>query len=85
MSTNTVSLRVSDAVAKELAELAASTDRPKAWHLEQALHNYLELHAWQIRHLKKGLADLEAGRLHSHSVALKSFDRLIKNVKRKRK
>jgi predicted transcriptional regulator len=83
MSTQTISMRVNHETASELTELAEATDRPKAWHLEQALKNYLDMHTWQIEHIKKGLADAEAGRLHPHSVAVAKINRMI--AKRKRK
>tara|TARA_R110002072_G_scaffold112918_1_gene242034 strand:+ start:406 stop:669 length:264 start_codon:yes stop_codon:yes gene_type:complete len=47
----------------QLDELAEATDRSKSWHMQQAVEGYLEHQSWQIGHIKKGLADVEAGRV----------------------
>ena len=67
-----------------LARLAAATDRPKTWILERALDAYLEDQLWQIERIKRGIADVEAGRVVSHEKAMAIFDRVVKNVGRKR-
>jgi len=66
--TKTVQLgfRVRPEKAALLDALAASTQRPRAWLLEQALDGYLERQAWQIAHIEAGVADAEAGRVVSH-------------------
>jgi len=64
--TRAISLRLDEERAVRLDELAAATDRPRAWHLERAVDAYLEIQAWQISHIKKGLADADAGRTLSH-------------------
>lgn len=40
-----VSLRISDATAKALEELARTTDRPKTYFIEKALESYLAEYA----------------------------------------
>ena len=64
--TRAISLRVDTAKVKRLERLAAATDRPRSWHLEQALDAYLETQAWQVAHIEHGLADAEAGRTVPH-------------------
>ena len=59
--TQPVTIRINAGKVKDLDELAAATDRPRAWHLEQALDAYLDLQSWQVRHIAKGIAQLEAG------------------------
>lgn len=66
--TKTIQLgfRVHPEKAGLLEELSISTDRPRSWLLEQALDSYLESQAWQIAHIKEGLADADAGRMVPH-------------------
>ena len=64
--TTALSFRVSEDTARAIDELAAATDRPRSWHLEQALAVYLDLQAWQVAKIRKGMADHEAGRVVSH-------------------
>lgn len=40
-----LSVRLSDATAKALEELAKATDRPKTYFIEKALESYLAEHA----------------------------------------
>jgi predicted transcriptional regulator len=59
--TRPVTIRISAGKIEDLDELAAATDRTRAWHVEQALDAYLDLQRWQVRHIAEGLAQLEAG------------------------
>ncbi len=60
-TTQPISVRISADKVEELDELAQVTDRSRAWHVEQALAAYLDLQRWQLRHIQKGLEQLEAG------------------------
>lgn len=57
-----LAFRVSPEKAKRLEELAAATDRPRSWLLEQALDQYLELQAWQVAQTEQAIAEMDAGR-----------------------
>lgn len=59
--TRPVTVRIRASKVDELDELAESTDRTRAWHVEQAVNAYLAVQKWQVRHIAKGLAQLEAG------------------------
>ncbi len=60
-ATQPISIRIGADKVEELDELARATDRSRAWHVEQALAAYLDLQRWQLRHIEKGLDQLEAG------------------------
>ena len=64
--TRAVSFRLPPDKLEVLERLAKATDRPRSWHIEQALNAYLELQAWQIAYIEEGLGDAEAGRLIPH-------------------
>ena len=61
MTTTPVSFRIDREQDELLEKLAEATDRPKSWHLEQALNNYLEVQQWQVRHIQKALDVLHEG------------------------
>ena len=46
--TQAISLRISAEKVGVLERLAKATDRPRSWHIEQALDSYLEVQAWPI-------------------------------------
>ena len=59
--TRPVTIRIGVDKVRLLDDLAEVTDRTRAWHVERALDAYLDLQAWQLRHIGKGLEQLEAG------------------------
>ncbi len=63
MTTTPVSFRIDRAQDRLLEELAEATDRPKSWHLEQALNNYLEVQQWQVGHIQRALDVLNEGKV----------------------
>ena len=42
MATHPTSVRLDDDLAGKLATLSAATDRPKTWHIEQAIRRYVD-------------------------------------------
>ncbi|PHR90871.1 MAG: hypothetical protein COA69_14245 [Robiginitomaculum sp.] len=65
-NSKTVTFRADEHMDHQLEQLATATDRTKSWHVQQAVEVYLELQSWQIGEVRKGLADMEAGRVVSH-------------------
>ncbi|MCH7487808.1 MAG: CopG family ribbon-helix-helix protein [Proteobacteria bacterium] len=65
-SNKPLSFRVDPKKARAIDELAKATDRPRSWHLEQALDAYLEAQAWQVKHVQEGLKELQAGESVAH-------------------
>jgi predicted transcriptional regulator len=61
-----LSFRVSPKKARAIDNLANATDRPRSWHLEQALDAYLEAQAWEVQHVQEGLSELKAGKSVAH-------------------
>lgn len=66
MSAKPLSFRPDPKIGSELRKIAAHSDRPLSWHLEQAVAGYVDLHRWQLAHIEEGIADLDAGRIVSH-------------------
>ena len=58
-----ISFRADEEVNELLDQLVKATDRSKTWHIKEALRKYLDLHAWQVEEIRKGLEDVESGRL----------------------
>ncbi len=66
-----ISVRVSEEMARRLAALAEATDRSKSYVAAQAIEEFLTLQEWQVKAIRKGLAEANAGKLVSHKDALK--------------
>lgn len=52
-------IRLDDETLAKLDALAADTDRSRNWLAAKAIENYVELNAWQIAHIKEGIAQAD--------------------------
>lgn len=73
--TTLISVRVPETVAKRLAALAEATDRSKSYVAAQAIEEFLSLQEWQVKAIRKGVAEAEAGKLADHKEAQKLLGR----------
>ena len=72
MSTEkTISFRADAEKIDALDSLAAAQDRPRSYLINEAITNYIELHAYQDSLVRKGLEDMRKGRVLSHEEVLK--------------
>jgi RHH-type rel operon transcriptional repressor/antitoxin RelB len=77
-ATTTVTVRIPDKLKKRLNKLADATDRSSSWLAAHALEVYVEDQEWQIATIKKGVRDLQEGRVASHKKVarwLRSWDK----------
>ncbi len=56
-----ISVRLDASQRKALDTIAASLDRDRSYVIQEAVRNYLDLHAWQIAHIEEGLRQAGAG------------------------
>ena len=61
-----LSFRVDQMKARAIDKLAKATDRPRSWHLEQALDAYLEVQSWQVERVHQGLKEFQDGETVPH-------------------
>jgi len=72
-----LSIRLEEELAGQLATLATLTDRPKTWHVEQALRDYLAREMQYLEAVGEGIRSEEAGELVEHADAVAELDRII--------
>lgn len=58
---SSVTLNLSDEDSQRLAQLMAETGRSASAIVADALHAYLDVQAWQLEEILKGLAEADAG------------------------
>ncbi len=68
--TTTMTIRLSAEVKARLGRLATDTRRSRSFLAAEAVSAYLDREQAIIEGVKRGLADLEAGRLVSHEAAM---------------
>ena len=75
MSKETISFRIEAGKRAAVDELAAALDRDRSAIINDAIEAYLELHHWQVEHIKRGLAEADSG------VAGTPHDQVFKRVR----
>jgi len=65
--TKSISFRLRTEKVDELESLAKATDRPRSWHIEQALEAYLDVQAWQVAQIEHSVAEMDAGKGIPHA------------------
>jgi RHH-type rel operon transcriptional repressor/antitoxin RelB len=75
MDTNTMTIRLPAKFKSRLARLAKVTERSKSWLAADAIRTYLELQEWQIKEIKSGVKEANAGDFASETEVEAVFTR----------
>jgi predicted transcriptional regulator len=70
-SEKTVSFRARADKIDALDQLAEAEDRPRSYLINEAIANYIELHAYQDALVRKGLEQMRDGRVLTHEALIK--------------
>ena len=71
----TISFRAVAEKIDTLDSLAAAQERSRSYLINQAINNYIELHAYQDALVRKGLEEMRQGRVVSHQEVVKRLKR----------
>ena len=71
----TISFRAAAEKIETLDSLAAAQDRSRSYLINEAIANYIELHAYQDALVRKGLEEMRKGRVVSHAEVVKRLKR----------
>jgi len=71
----TISFRARAERIDALDELAAAQDRPRSYLINEAIANYIELHAYQDTLVRNGLGEARKGRVVGHEEVVKRLRR----------
>ena len=71
----TISFRAVAEKIEALDSLATAQERPRSYLINEAITNYIELHAYQDALVRKGLVEMRKGRVVSHEQVLKRLKR----------
>jgi predicted transcriptional regulator len=67
----TISFRADAGKIEALDSMAAAQRRPRSYLINEAITNYIELHAYQDALVRKGLREMRKGRVVSHDEVVK--------------
>jgi predicted transcriptional regulator len=71
----TISFRAETERINALDLLATAQSRPRSYLINEAISNYIELHAYQDELVHRGLEDMRKGRVVSHDEVIKRLQK----------
>ena len=78
MARETMTVRIQPQTRKALDGIAASLDRDRTYVVNQALEAYIDVHKWQIDHIRQGLREANAGKFATPAEVNRTIARLRK-------
>ena len=75
MDRHTISFRLGTDRKEALDAIAAALDRDRSYILNEAIDAYLEVHRWQIEHIKEGIRQADAGEFATDAEVTAAFAR----------
>lgn len=79
MRRETVTVRLEPETRQTLDDIAATLDRDRSHVINEALSAYIDVHRWQIEHIKQGLREAESKKF----VSDKDVQRTIRKLRGK--
>lgn len=77
----TISFRALSDKIDALDSLAAAQNRSRSYLINEAINNYIELHAYQDALVRKGMEEMRKGRVVSHEEVVKRLRNKAKRTK----
>jgi predicted transcriptional regulator len=75
MGKTTVTFRLDQEKRDALDALAEGADRDRTYVLNEAIEAYLDAHAWQMAHIRKGLRQAKAGQFATEAEVARAMAR----------
>ncbi len=73
MNKGTITFRLDEDQKKDLEAIALSMDRDRTYVLNEAVRTYIDIHRWQIAHIKEGVSQANAGHFASEKEVTQAF------------
>lgn len=84
-ASTTMTIRLSPETKEKLERLGDATRRSKSFLAAEAVTAYVERELEIVEGIKRGLADVEAGRVVPHAQVMKEARQIIADAKQKQK
>jgi predicted transcriptional regulator len=78
MARETITIRIQPKIRKAVDGIAVTLDRDRTYVVNQALEAYIDLHQWQIDHIRQGLREANAGKFATEAEVNRTIARLRK-------
>ena len=84
-TSETLTIRLTAEVKDQLGRLADATQRTKSFLAAEAIADYVARESEIISGIERGLADMKAGRLVPHDVAMQRLEATVAKAARKKR
>jgi predicted transcriptional regulator len=74
-------VRVPDAIAEQLDQLATKLDRSRAYVAAQAIEDFVEREAWQLAEIEAGIAEADRGEFASAAEVAQVVGKYVKSAR----
>ncbi len=75
MSLETISFRLEAKKKEALDAVASALDRDRSYVINEAIEAYLDVHRWQMEHIREGVRQADAGEFATESEMKATFSR----------
>jgi predicted transcriptional regulator len=75
MSRETITFRLESEKREALDAVASALDRDRSYIINEAIEAYLDVHRWQLDHLREGLRQANAGEFATEAEMKATFSR----------
>lgn len=75
MGKETISFRMDTEKREALDGVASALDRDRTYVLNEAIDAYLDVHQWQMEHIRRGLQQADAGEFSTDAEMNATFSR----------
>jgi RHH-type rel operon transcriptional repressor/antitoxin RelB len=75
MSRETISFRLESEKREALDAVASALDRDRTYVINEAIEAYLDVHRWQMGHIREGLRQADAGEFATETEMKATFAR----------
>ena len=80
MARETMTVRIQPDIRKALDGIAAALDRDRTYVVNQALEAFIDVHQWQVDHIRQGLREANAGKFATDAEVNRTIARLRKKI-----
>jgi RHH-type transcriptional regulator, rel operon repressor / antitoxin RelB len=77
MAKETMTVRIEPRTRRVLDKIAEALDRDRTYVVNEALESYIDVHRWQIDHIRQGLREADAGRFVPEAEVKRAIGRLL--------
>jgi RHH-type transcriptional regulator, rel operon repressor / antitoxin RelB len=76
MARETVTVRLDPATRRNLDEIASVLERDRSHVINAAIAAYIDVHQWQIDHIRQGLREADAGKFAPDTEVRRTIQKL---------